>query len=109
MSDGGPYGQDPEPTEVFPPLPPDSSPTPEGLPPIGSERDPEPTTVMPPAPPPPPTQSGIPTTAMPSTGGPFDPGPPYGGEGAAAAAAVTSRPTSPNPTRGTASRDRSPR
>ena len=32
MSDRGPYGQDPEPTEVFPPLPPDSSPTPGGPP-----------------------------------------------------------------------------
>ena len=81
MSDRGPFGQDPEPTEAFPPLPPDSSPTPEGLPPIGSERDPEPTTVMPPLPPGPPTESGIPTTAMPTTGGPFEPGPPYGGEG----------------------------
>ena len=79
MSDRGPYGEEPEPTEAFPPLPPDSSPTPESLPPIGSERDPEPTTVMPPVPPP--TESGIPTTAMPSTGGPFDPGPPYGGAG----------------------------
>ena len=71
MSDRGPYGSDPDPTEAFPPLPSDPAPTPPSdLPPIGSERDPDPTRVMPP------TQGDVPTTAMPSTGG-YDPGPPF--------------------------------
>lgn len=76
MSDRGPSGQDPDPTEFFPPLPPDAPPTGSSdLPPIGSERDPDPTRVMPPA-----GGEYEPTTAMPPTGGgPYDPGPPYGG------------------------------
>lgn len=76
MSDRGPYGQDPEPTEVFPPLRPESEPTPPAtLPPVGAERDPDPTRVMQPG------QGDIPTAAVPPTGGPYDPGPPYGGGG----------------------------
>jgi uncharacterized surface protein with fasciclin (FAS1) repeats len=75
MSDRGPYGSDPDPTEVFPPLrnePPSTPPA--NLPPIGTERDPDPTRVMPP------TEGDVPTTLMPpTTGGPYDPGPPYGG------------------------------
>jgi uncharacterized surface protein with fasciclin (FAS1) repeats len=76
MSDRGPDGRDPDPTEVFPPLPADLPTPPTGLPPIGADRDPEPTRVMEP-----PTHSDVPTTAMPTTGGPYDPGPPYGGGG----------------------------
>jgi uncharacterized surface protein with fasciclin (FAS1) repeats len=78
MSDRGPSGQDPDPTELFPPLPPDAAPTgPTVLPPIGSERDPDPTRVMPPA-----GGPFEPTTVIPpSGGGPVDPGPPYGGGG----------------------------
>ncbi len=84
MSDRGPSGPDPDPTEYFPRLPdPDpAAPTgPTPLPPLGSERDPDPTRVMPPAEPP--TVSEYPpTTAMPPTGGgPYEPGPPYGGGG----------------------------
>jgi hypothetical protein len=76
MSERGPYGQDPDPTEVFPPLRPESTPTPpQPLPPVGSERDPDPTQVLPPS------EGDIRTTALPPTGGPFDPGPPYGGGG----------------------------
>ena len=71
MSDHGPYGSEPDPTEAFPPLPADPAPTPpSNLPPIGTERDPDPTRVMAPM------QGDVPTTAMPSTGG-YDPGPPF--------------------------------
>jgi len=76
MSDRGPFGRDPDPTEVFPPLREDAPTPAAGLPPIGSERDPEPTRVMDPLPP-----SDAPTTVMPGAGGPRDPGPPYGGGG----------------------------
>ena len=64
--------QDPEPTEVFPPLPRRlRSPTPPAdLPPIGSERDPDPTTGRWRRP-----QGDVPTTAMPSTRWPVRPGP----------------------------------
>jgi uncharacterized surface protein with fasciclin (FAS1) repeats len=72
VSDRGPYGADPDPTEAFPPLGDDPTPTPPAdLPPIGS--DPDPTRVMAP------TQGDVPTTAMPAPGGPYDGGPPYGG------------------------------
>ncbi len=71
MSDRGPYGQDSDPTEVFPPLRPDPPTPPATLPPVGIERDPDPTRVM---------QPGEPM-AVPPTGGPYDPGPPYGGGG----------------------------
>lgn len=78
MTDRGPYGNEEDPTEVFPPLR-DQSPPPADLPPIGAERDPDPTRVMPPTGPVTPTAGDATTTAMPSTGGPFDPGPPFGG------------------------------
>ncbi|MET0458281.1 MAG: fasciclin domain-containing protein [Ilumatobacteraceae bacterium] len=85
MSDRGPSGQDPDPTEFFPPLPPEAPTGPVDLPPIGSDRDPEPTRVMPPAPPPPTVTQYPPTTVVPPTGGgPYDPGPPYGGGGGGA-------------------------
>jgi uncharacterized surface protein with fasciclin (FAS1) repeats len=72
VTDRDPYGADPDPTEAFPPLPDDPTPTPPAdLPPIGSDRDPDPTRVMPP------TQGDVPTTAMPAAGGPYDAGPPY--------------------------------
>jgi uncharacterized surface protein with fasciclin (FAS1) repeats len=71
--------RDPEPTEYFPPPFPTervepTEPTGTELPPIGTERDPEPTRVMPPSEP-------GPTEVMPPVGGPYDPGPPYGGPG----------------------------
>jgi uncharacterized surface protein with fasciclin (FAS1) repeats len=74
-------GRDPEPTEYFPPPIPaervePAEPTGTELPPIGTERDPEPTRVMPPSEP-----GAGPTEAMPPVGGPYDPGPPYGGAG----------------------------
>ena len=76
MSDRDPFSQDPDPTEVFPPFrsqqPP--PPTEPDLPPFGTPGEAEPTRVMPPTDP-----SDAPTTAMPPTGGPYEPGPPYGG------------------------------
>jgi uncharacterized surface protein with fasciclin (FAS1) repeats len=74
-------GRDPEPTEYFPPpfrserVEP-GEPTGTELPPIGTEREPEPTRVMPPSEP-----GAGPTEALPPVGGPYDPGPPYGGPG----------------------------
>jgi uncharacterized surface protein with fasciclin (FAS1) repeats len=71
-------GRDPEPTEFFPP-PVDeerADPTGTDLPPIGADREPEPTRVLPPTEP-----DAGPTEAMPPVGGPYDPGPPYGGAG----------------------------
>ena len=83
MSDrpGPDDGRDPEPTEYFPPpLPAErvqpTEPTGTELPPIGTEREPEPTRVMPPSDP-----GAGPTEVMPPVGGPYDPGPPYGGSG----------------------------
>ena len=71
-------GRDPEPTEYFPPFPTQrDDPTGTDLPPIGGERDPDPTRVMPP-----PDPGAGPTEAMPPVGGPYEPGPPYGGGGA---------------------------
>jgi hypothetical protein len=85
MSDRGPYDSEPDPTEVFPPLRDDPTRTPPaGLPPLGADRDPDPTRVMPP------TQGDAPTTAVPSTGGPY-------------------RCTSRSPIPGTANRGRWPR
>ena len=83
MSDrpGPDDGRDPEPTEYFPPPAPSERVEPTErtgteLPPIGTERDPEPTRVMPPS------ETGAgPTEVMPPVGGPYDPGPPYGGSG----------------------------
>jgi len=71
-------GRDPEPTEYFPPPFPEERAEPTGtdLPPIGADREPEPTRVMPPTEP-----DAAPTEAMPPVGGPYDPGPPYGGAG----------------------------
>jgi Fasciclin domain len=71
MSDRGPHGQDP--TEVFPPLRPDPPTPPATLPPVGTERDPDPTRVMGPG--------DSDPLAVPPTGGPYEPGPPYGGGG----------------------------
>ena len=74
MSDRGPYGADPDPTEAFPPLRDDPTPTPPAdLPPIGSDRDPDPTRVDAADP------GRRPDDGDAGRGGPYDPGPPYGG------------------------------
>ena len=78
MSDRDPFWPGRGPTEVFPPFPspPPGSPAAESdLPPLGSANEPDPTRVMPRT-----DRSATPTTAMPSTGGPYDPGPPYGAD-----------------------------
>ena len=78
------------------------------LPPFGTPGEAEPTRVMPPTDP-----SDAPTTAMPPTGGPYEPGPPFGGGptgpgGPGGPGGPYSRSTNRSPIRGTASQARSP-